>query len=424
MHDSVTRQRPASDSYDKNKVSINAIALQKSEIIHEGPVQVSGAPIFDRHSEGQVSVNNAGEAGTWDPRLKHSDTTSLGTRRVEDPRHLPDTVASSTQEVSNDAVVLVSPSSISRKRSTSGSDSVMVSIPFQVQGQPTTTRAEPKCSDPWSSSVSVCVPFQVTDGQEVRALPLSASPTRSRPTGSYFGALAGDLPEYSKPQQPAGNVQNGTKPVPTKPSPETEPSRVESIFSRDFREAPKTSVEPAGNVQNGTKPVPTKPTPETEPSRVESIFSRDFREAPKTSVEPAGNVQNGTKPVPTRPTQETEPSRVESILSRDFREAPKTSVESQITKKTDVYARLASEDVWNILDSSSESDKEVVDGAIDKNSILLNSEPPDPSLAEVDDTDGNLGTKVRAHSTPKKLLHSRGKCTFKYFFFVWASCPY
>ena len=382
MHDSVTRQRPASDSYDKNKVSINAIALQKSEIIHEGPVQVSGAPIFDRHSEGQVSVNNAGEAGTWDPRLKHSDTTSLGTRRVEDPRHLPDTVASSTQEVSNDAVVLVSPSSISRKRSTSGSDSVMVSIPFQVQGQPTTTRAEPKCSDPWSSSVSVCVPFQVTDGQEVRALPLSASPTRSRPTGSYFGALAGDLPEYSKPQQPAGNVQNGTKPVPTKPSPETEPSRVESIFSRDFREAPKTSVEPAGNVQNGTKPVPT------------------------------------------RPTQETEPSRVESILSRDFREAPKTSVESQITKKTDVYARLASEDVWNILDSSSESDKEVVDGAIDKNSILLNSEPPDPSLAEVDDTDGNLGTKVRAHSTPKKLLHSRGKCTFKYFFFVWASCPY
>ena len=382
MHDSVTRQRPASDSYDKNKVSINAIALQKSEIIHEGPVQVSGAPIFDRHSEGQVSVNNAGEAGTWDPRLKHSDTTSLGTRRVEDPRHLPDTVASSTQEVSNDAVVLVSPSSISRKRSTSGSDSVMVSIPFQVQGQPTTTRAEPKCSDPWSSSVSVCVPFQVTDGQEVRALPLSASPTRSRPTGSYFGALAGDLPEYSKPQQPAGNVQNGTKPVPTKPSPETEPSRVESIFSRDFREAPKTSVEPAGNVQNGTKPVPT------------------------------------------RPTQETEPSRVESILSRDFREAPKTSVESQKTKKTDVYARLASEDVWNILDSSSESDKEVVDGAIDKNSILLNSEPPDPSLAEVDDTDGNLGTKVRAHSTPKKLLHSRGKCTFKYIFFTWASCPY
>ena len=382
MHDSVTRQRPASDSYDKNKVSINAIALQKSEIIHEGPVQVSGAPIFDRHSEGQVSVNNAGEAGTWDPRLKHSDTTSLGTRRVEDPRHLPDTVASSTQEVSNDAVVLVSPSSISRKRSTSGSDSVMVSIPFQVQGQPTTTRAEPKCSDPWSSSVSVCVPFQVTDGQEVRALPLSASPTRSRPTGSYFGALAGDLPEYSKPQQLAGNVQNGTKPV------------------------------------------PTKPTPETEPSRVESIFSRDFREAPKTSVEPAGNVQNGTKPVPTRPTQETEPSRVESIFSRDFREAPKTSVESQITKKTDVYARLASEDVWNILDSSSESDKEVVDGAIDKNSILLNSEPPDPSLAEVDDTDGNLGTKVRAHSTPKKLLHSRGKCTFKFFFFVWASCPY
>ena len=376
MHDSVTRQRPASDSYDKNKVSINAIALQKSEIIHEGPVQVSGAPIFDRHSEGQVSVNNAGEAGTWDPRLKHSDTTSLGTRRVEDPRHLPDTVAPSTQEVSNDAVVLVSPSSISRKRSTSGSDSVMVSIPFQVQGQPTTTRAEPKCSDPWSSSVSVCVPFQVTDGQEVRALPLSASPTRSRPTGSYFGALAGDLPEYSKPQQLAGNVQNGTKPV------------------------------------------PTKPTPETEPSRVESIFSRDFREAPKTSVEPAGNVQNGTKPVPTRPTQETEPSRVESILSRDFREAPKTSVESQKTKKTDVYARLASEDVWNILDSSSESDKEVVDGAIDKNSILLNSEPPDPCLAEVDDTDGNLGTKVRAHSTPKKLLHSRGKCTFNFFFHI------
>ena len=109
---------------------------------------------------------------------------------------------------------------------------------------------------------------------------------------------------------------------------------------------------------------------------------------------------------------------MESILSRDFREAPKTSVESQITKKTDVYARLASEDVWNILDSSSESDKEVVDGAIDKNSILLNSEPPDPCLAEVDDTDGNLGTKARAHSTPKKLLHSRGKCTFNFFFFT------
>ncbi|KAK3752712.1 hypothetical protein QZH41_018681, partial [Actinostola sp. cb2023] len=52
------------------------------------------------------------------------------------------------------------------------SDSVQVSIPFGVPESPTSTRESTSESDGWSSSVSVCVPFQVTDNQHVRPLPV------------------------------------------------------------------------------------------------------------------------------------------------------------------------------------------------------------------------------------------------------------
>jgi hypothetical protein len=52
------------------------------------------------------------------------------------------------------------------------SDSVQVSIPFGVPASPTSPRESDSGSDSWKSSVSVCVPFQVTENEGVKALPV------------------------------------------------------------------------------------------------------------------------------------------------------------------------------------------------------------------------------------------------------------
>ena len=93
---------------------------------------------------------------------------SLGNRRNFAPRHLP---CQDFGDVSQAMVVSMSPSYTSVKDITpssplspkSVSDSVKVSIPFQVHGQQQSSKPEQQPSHVWSSTVSVCVPFQVNE---------------------------------------------------------------------------------------------------------------------------------------------------------------------------------------------------------------------------------------------------------------------
>lgn len=103
------------------------------------------------------------DRGQKDPSLQ-----SLGNRRNFAPRHLP---CPEDGDVSQAMVVSMSPSYTSVKDITpssplspkSVSDSVKVSIPFQVHGQQQSSRQEQEPSHVWSSTVSVCVPFQVNE---------------------------------------------------------------------------------------------------------------------------------------------------------------------------------------------------------------------------------------------------------------------
>lgn len=69
------------------------------------------------------------------------------------------------------------------------SDSVQVSIPFGVPLSPTSSRYSDSGSDSWASSVSVCVPFQVTDDDGVKALPIKGG-TRPQSLPPADGTLS------------------------------------------------------------------------------------------------------------------------------------------------------------------------------------------------------------------------------------------
>ena len=107
-------------------------------------------------------------------------TQSISKPRDFAPRHLPcPEQGAKIRDGSHAMVVSMSPSYTCTKDITPSSplspklvsDSVMVSIPFQVHGQQPSSRPEQQ-SDAWSSSVSVCVPFQVDEnGAGVSVLP-------------------------------------------------------------------------------------------------------------------------------------------------------------------------------------------------------------------------------------------------------------
>ncbi|XP_031574233.1 trichohyalin-like [Actinia tenebrosa] len=69
------------------------------------------------------------------------------------------------------------------------SDSVQVSIPFGVPASPTSPRNSDSGSDSWTSSVSVCVPFQVTEDDGVKALPVKGG-TRPQSLPPADGTLS------------------------------------------------------------------------------------------------------------------------------------------------------------------------------------------------------------------------------------------
>lgn len=115
-----------------------------------------------------------------DRGLMEQSPQSFSKRRDFAPRHLPCPEQSAKiNDGSHAMVVSMCPSYTCTKDITPSSplspklvsDSVMVSIPFQVHGEQPSSRPEQQ-SDAWLSSVSVCVPFQVHEnGAGVPVLP-------------------------------------------------------------------------------------------------------------------------------------------------------------------------------------------------------------------------------------------------------------
>lgn len=126
------------------------------------------------------SRNVAKISSRWPPQQKYE---SLGWRRGSAPKHLscPPEIETAVK-VSDTKVVSMSPSYTSVKDITPDSprspkfetDSVRVSIPFQVQGHQSQPAKLNQGTYAWSSSVSICVPFQVNENNEgVSLLPPS-----------------------------------------------------------------------------------------------------------------------------------------------------------------------------------------------------------------------------------------------------------
>lgn len=175
---------PSSNSNDQVlKVKSNEQNGELSSRVVDGgqvlAVEQAGLDIFDENTKGSKLSSRLPPQPLYPDRDRSDQSTqSLGKRRDFAPRHLP-CPAQATDDVSHAMVVSMSPSYTSVKDITpssplspkSVSDSVKVSIPFQVHGQQQSSRPEQQ-SHVWSSSVSVCVPFQVNeDGACVSVLP-------------------------------------------------------------------------------------------------------------------------------------------------------------------------------------------------------------------------------------------------------------
>lgn len=83
------------------------------------------------------------------------------------------------------------------------SDSVQVSIPFGVPDTPTSNRSS--SSDGWSSSVSVCVPFQVSSDNQVKPLPVKGG-TRPQSLPPTDGLAIEDLNELFDRSDETGSL--------------------------------------------------------------------------------------------------------------------------------------------------------------------------------------------------------------------------
>ena len=165
----------------------------------------------------------------WPPQSQYldSDGESLGWRRASAPKHVscPQEMESAVQG-SEVMVVSMSPSYTSVKDITRDSpkspkfesDSVKVSIPFQVQGQTQqSVKGDQQRSDAWSSSVSICVPFQVNengDGVSVLSsepsVPLASSLAFLGPGGDERDGPVTKSPAHSSPQSGRRKSPKGT----------------------------------------------------------------------------------------------------------------------------------------------------------------------------------------------------------------------
>lgn len=186
----------SSDSTSKVHQVNHASGLESSvsslKIGASNNVTHTGRDVLDKNTNmGKLSSR-------WPPpRNTDNEGESLGRRRASAPKHLscpPD--MDLTKQDPEVMVVSMSPSYISVKDITQDnpssprvqSDLVKVSIPFQVQGQQNQQSEKPaQGSDLWSSSVSVCVPFQVNENGDSVTL-LSSAGSALAAVGSTLAA--------------------------------------------------------------------------------------------------------------------------------------------------------------------------------------------------------------------------------------------
>lgn len=149
------------------------------QVLGNADVEQAGFDNVEEDTKGSKSSSKLSFQPPDRGRTEQS-TQSISKRRDFAPRHLPcPEQGAKIRDGSHAMVVSMSPSYTCTKDITPSSplspklvsDSVMVSIPFQVHGQQPSSRPEQQ-SDAWSSSVSVCVPFQVDEnGAGVSVLP-------------------------------------------------------------------------------------------------------------------------------------------------------------------------------------------------------------------------------------------------------------
>jgi len=138
-----------------------------------GNADMEQAGLDDVEEDSKVSKSSSKMSSQPLDRSRAELTTQTLSKPRRDfaPRHLP--CAEQSAKISDGShamVVSMSPSYTCTKDITPSSplspklvsDSVMVSIPFQVHGQQPFSRPQQQ-STAWSSSVSVCVPFQVNE---------------------------------------------------------------------------------------------------------------------------------------------------------------------------------------------------------------------------------------------------------------------
>ena len=164
------------DSINNEQDYFSARAVERAEVTQ------AGLDVLD----GNAKVGKLSSRWPPQPRNPDSEGESLGWRRASAPKLLSCPPEMERAGQGPEAkVVSMSPSYTSVKdiiRDTPSSpksevDSVKVSIPFQVQSQSPQQAAKPEQrSDAWSSSVSICVPFQVNEnGDGVSVLPSGPS---------------------------------------------------------------------------------------------------------------------------------------------------------------------------------------------------------------------------------------------------------
>ena len=200
----------SSDSNSRvSQVKTNEQDNISSRVVETTNVAPAGLDALD----GNTKIGKISSRWPPQPRYPESSDEPLGWHRASAPKHLscPPEIESAVQG-SEVMVVSMSPSYTSVKDITQDtpkspkfeSDSVKVSIPFQVQGQPQLSVKEDQRSDAWSSSVSICVPFQVNENGD------GVSVLSSEPSVSLASSLAVKLPLLG----PGGDERDGavTKP--------------------------------------------------------------------------------------------------------------------------------------------------------------------------------------------------------------------
>ena len=172
--------QPWNSSHSNNRVSQQDI-IASSRHVETHNIARTGLDVLD----GNSNVGKLSSRWPPQPRYPESDRGSLGWRRASAPKHLSCPPDMKTAVQNSDAMVVsMSPSYTSVKDITQEtpmspkfeSDSVKVSIPFQVQSQNQQPIQPSQASDAWSSSVSICVPFQVNENGDSVSL-LSHEPS-------------------------------------------------------------------------------------------------------------------------------------------------------------------------------------------------------------------------------------------------------